>query len=190
MADNIDDPSEATRADFALMQAQPGAMERYWRLAVETWEYFRQLEANSIFKYPGWIDFDDAARLPPLYRDRIPPEHLDVALFARWEDWADEFDTIYQASPKWRMKEMISEISETHHFIGWPQRWEREIWQWAITEGPEPECPFDDRKDVIDPQFRALLRSLIEEVDGFLYRCEDIGLIVFAPTEDLERIWR
>ena len=189
MAFNVDDPHPETCANFALLQAQPGAMERYWRLAVETSEYFRRLEANSIFKYAGWIEIDGAATLPH-YRMQIPQEHLDVALFARWEDWANEFENIYEASPKWRLKEMISDVSETHHCMSWPNRWEREIWLWAMSDEPEPECPFDDRRSVINPQFRHRLRLLIKETNGFLHRCEEKREIVFAPAEYLERIWR
>jgi hypothetical protein len=190
MAFDVDKPQPETCANFALMEVRPGAMERYWRLAVETLEYQKRLKAAEIFNYPTWISVGEATTVGRYLARQIPQEHHDVGLFSRWEDWASEYEEIYQASPKWRLKEMISQVSETHHFSSWPNRWEQEIWKWAMSDEGEQVCPFDDRKGIIDPEFRQRLRALIEEVGGFLYRCEESRQIVFAPAEDLEKIWR
>lgn len=189
MAFDPDEPHPETRANFALMEARPGAMERFWRLAVETSEYQKRLKAAGIFNYPTWIGVDQAASVRRYLAKQIPQEHHDLTLFSRWDDWAAEYEAIYQASPKWRLKEMITQISETHHCCSWPKRWEQEIWKWAMSD-EEPACPFNDRRGIFDAEFRQRLRALIEEVDGFLYRCEEAGQIVFVPTEDLQKIWR
>jgi hypothetical protein len=190
MAFDADEPSSGTSADFALMESRPGAMHRYWRLAVETSEYQKRLKAAGILNYPTWIKVGEAATVRRYLARQIRPEHHDVTLFSRWDDWAREYEEIYRASPKWRLKEMISRVSETHAFLSWPNRWEREIWEWAMSNEPDSACPFDDRRDFIDPEFRHRLRALIEETNGFLYRCEETQFVVFAPAEDLERIWR
>lgn len=172
------------------METRPGAMGRYWRLAVETLEYQKRLQAAGILKFRTWIEVDEAARACRYLAEQIPAEHHDPTLFARWKAWAKEFDAIYQASPKWRLKEMISEVSETHACGSWPRKWEKDIWTWATSDGPGFSCPFVDRRGCLTPDFRQRLRILVNEVNGFLYRCEETGHIVFAPSEDLEKVWR
>jgi hypothetical protein len=188
MAFDLDEPHPETRANFALMETQPDAMDRYWRLAVETSGFLKQLRAKGIYKFSTWVGVAEAKTVT-VYARQMPEEYHDAELFSRWDDWAAEYEAIYQASPKWRLKEMISQISETHHCSSWPKRWEQEIWKWAMSD-EEPACPFDDRRGIFDAEFRQRLRALIEEVDGFLYRCEEAGQIVFVPTEDLQKIWR
>ena len=58
-----------------------------------------------------------------------------------------------------------------------------------MTSSEPVECPFTDYRGLVDPGFRQRLRETIEEVGGFLYRCEESGQIVFAPNEALDRIW-
>lgn len=171
------------------MAHQPGALERYWRLAVETSNYQKRLKAAGIFNYPMWVDVNHSRPTISYLAKHIPKEHQDPGLFSRWDDWATEFESIYQASPKWRLKEMISQVSETHSACSWPNRWEKEIWTWVML-ADEAACPFIDRRGSFDPGFRHRLRALIEEVEGFLYRCEESGHIVFVPRADLDRIWR
>jgi hypothetical protein len=184
-----DQPHPETRANFALMEAGPDAMDRYWRLAVETSEYQKRLKTAGIFNYLMWIEVDQAATVRRYLAKQIPDEHHDALLFLRWDHWAVDYEAIYQASPKWRLKEMISQLSESHNCTSWPNRWEQEIWKWALSDESIP-CPFDDRRGIADEQFRRRMRELIEEVDGFLYRCEETHQIVFVPTKDLKRIWQ
>lgn len=193
----IDEPHPETLANFALMETRPGAMERYWQLAVETSRYQTRLKADGILNYPSWIGVDEATRSIHYLSSQIPPEHYDSALFSRWNEWVNEFDEIYQSSPKWRLKEMISQVSEAHACLSWPNRWEREIWNWAMSDDPDPVCPFVNRRGYfvdargrVDPSFRHRLRGFAREAGGFLYRSEESSQIVFVPTEGLERIWR
>jgi hypothetical protein len=190
MAFNVDHPSSSTRADFALMEAGPGALERYWRLAVETSQYIKRLNEAGVVRANMWFDVHEAWRVRHFVDNFIPPDSHDNDLLVRWNDWGAEYAEIHRASPKWRLKEMISEVSETHHFCSWPNRWEKEIWKWAVTDQDDVRCPFDDRKGYLNHEFRSRLRELIEEVRGFLYLCEETRNIVFVQAADLERIWR
>ena len=170
------------------METRPGAMKRYWRLAVETSDYLKPLRNAGIYKFSPWVGVDMATTVIR-YARGMPQEHHDARLFSRWDDWAAEYDAICQTSPKWRLKRMISQVSETHNFSSWPNRWEQEVWKWAMSDEHPAACPFDDRRGYLDSEFRQRLRALIEEVGGFLYRCEETRLIIFAPTEDLDKIW-
>jgi hypothetical protein len=184
-----DEPSPATVADFALMEAEAGALDRYWRLAVETSRYQKRLKAEGHLQFTSWIGVSEAELSAPNLIQRIAPEHRDEQLFARWAAWHREYEQIHAASPKWRLRKMISAVSETHHCLSWPNRWERDIWQWAMMESVDPACPFCDRNQIFDDGFRGRMRALIQECNGFLYRCEESGQVVFAPMEALPRIW-
>ena len=190
MAFDPDEPHPETCADFAIMEARPGAMERFWRLAVETSAYQKRLKAAGIFNYPTWIDIDQAARFRRYLAKQIPQEHHDATLFSRWDDWDAEYEAIYEASPKWRLKLMISRVSETVSCISWPNRWERDVWEWAVSPKQGEKCPFYHYRAVLDGGFRNELESLVRECDGFLYRCEESGYVVFAPTDKLPKIWK
>jgi hypothetical protein len=184
-----DYPSEATVAEFSLMTHEPGALERYWRLAVETSSYQKRLQEIGIINSRMWVSVDYSRPIISYLLTQIPEEHHDSDLFSRWDEWAKEYDAIYQASPKWRLKKMISQISESYAACSWPNRWEQEIWNWAMLDSDaEAVCSFN-RTETFGPEFRQRLRTLIEEVDGFLYRCEETHHIVFVPTESLKRIW-
>jgi hypothetical protein len=190
MALDRDEPSPSTIAAFALMEAQLGAMERYWRLAVDTSDYQKRLKAAGFLDYPISLGVSEATQLRKYLVPKIAAQHHDEALFERWDAWEKEYEQINQASPKWRLKAMIRDVSESHACLSWPTRWERDIWLWAMAEGKDTPCPFDNRNGVIDEDFRARMRGLIQECHGFLYRCEETGQIVFAPTDELPRIWK
>ena len=171
-------PGSETRADFALFEVGPDAIERYWKLATETSQRLGG----------GWFYQDEARWAVRSLEEQSTLEGIGE-LICRWKEWEEEFHSIAARSPKWRLKCMISAISETHMFLSWPQRWEREVWNWAMA-APGAGCPFDDRNGVIDEEFRQRLRQAAEEAGGFLYRCEESRQVQFAPTDDLDRIWR
>lgn len=190
MVFELDQPHSETTANFALMDARPGAMLRYWRLAVETSRYFNSLrESGEIGPGISWFQVEDAeiaGRCLEPFRNCAE----GAALIDRWARWSEEFEAIHERSPKWRLKRMIGEVSESHSFISWPNRWERSVWEYALSPTDPDPLPFDDRKGIMDSEFRQRLKALVQGCDGFLYRCEETGQIVFAPTASLPRIWK
>lgn len=185
-----DPPQPALIASFALMEAEPGAMDRFRRLIAETAAYQQRLKALGRLDYPMWTGVADGVRVATYLIPQIAPKDRDESLFARWAAWTLEYERIVAASPKWRMKTMISLVSETHHCMSWPNRWERDVLIWAMAEGEEPPCPFIDRREVLNEAFRLELQRLVRECGGFLYRCEESQQVVFAPAESLPRIWQ
>src|SRR5690606_28586155 len=81
-------------------------------------------------------------------------------------------------------------VSEVVSCMSWPSRWERDVWEWAISPKHGEECPFFRYRERLDGPFRERLEALVRECDGFLYRCEETLQIVFVSTPDLPRIWR
>ena len=186
---DLEVPHPETLANFALLDGSVDAMFSYWRLAVETVQHISKLEhSEGRGLGPRWFEVDGARRaifcLEKLSELEDRPD-----LIRRWSQWSGQFETIAKRSPKWRLKDMISDISETHAYLSWPNRWERTIWEWGMASSEPVECPFIDHRRVIDPEFRKRLRETIEEAKGFLYRCEESGQIVFASNEELDRIW-
>ncbi|MGH6617246.1 hypothetical protein [Sphingomonas sp.] len=190
MAFDPGQPHPETLADFALMEARPGAMFRYWRLAVETANHVEHLREKGVLPPGGgWIEAHRASSIEFIFKP-VKEDPESKALIGRWIAWDDEYLEIYENSPKWRLKGMISSLSETHTRLSWPQGWERDVWQWAISKLPEDGGPFDDRDGIIDAQYHMRMRDLIMQCGGFLYLSEETGQVVFARTKDLPRIWK
>ncbi len=63
---------------------------------------------------------------------------------------------------------MLSWISETHVFSSWPTGWEDRIRDWVDADSLMP-MPFDDRLEIIKPEFYAQLRKLRAECQGWLH---------------------
>ena len=185
-----EDPCPETRADFALLDTGPDAIGRYWKLAIETSQHIWTLENEGQRSCCSRWFYQDEARWA--VRALEEPSSLgdSAELIKRWKEWADEFEAIAARSPKWRLKGMISLISETHIRLSWPHRWERQIWDWAMGDETVSGCPFDDRDQIIDENFRLQLRQAATEAGGFLYRCEESHQIRFAPIAALDRVWR
>ena len=172
------------------METTHGALDRYWKLSCDTYAYQAKMKEVGVLTAPTWFDVSWTRQCRETLSRSIPSEHHDFALFDRLEAWACEYERIDQASPKWRLKQMIRDVSESHACLSWPRRWERIVWEWAILQGSPDPCPFDDRNSIFDATFHRRMRELIDKCDGFLYRCEETGQIVFAPTATLPQIWR
>ena len=183
-------PEGETQAKFALIECDDEDMYEYWRLAVETSQFIGSLEHKVMRPLrPRWFEEDRAssalAKLEQLSEFGRNP---DVS--ARWEDWGKKFQILQDRSPRYRLIDLISWISETHSYCSWPKRWERQVYEWAMFSTDEDECPFTDNRNVIDAGYRLRLRDTIIEAGGFLYSCEETNQPVFVPTDELDAIWK
>lgn len=176
-------PEGETVAKFALLECSDGDMHMYWRLAVETSNYLRTHGENR-----RWFDEDAASGAAKVIKD-LPDNENKKDFVNRWQAWGKLFEQIRDASPRYRLIDLISWVSETHTYLSWPNRWERAIFDWAMQSESNNPCPFKDYRGVLDVEYRQRLKDTILEAGGFLYRCEETHQIVFAPFEDLELIW-
>lgn len=108
------------------------------------------------------------AQLPPL-------------LAQRWTEWEGEYQRLAARNPKLALHDMLSWISETHVFSSWLTGWEDRIRDWVDADSLTP-MPFEDRLEIIKPEFYARLRKLRAECRGWL-RC-DGGTVRFVPDAE------
>lgn len=189
MTSVIDDPHPEIIAHFALMNAAPDAMERFWHLYVDTNAYIDDLEARGDCRFSRCFGVGDANHVKRWLFGRVQPEHLDVELASRWDAWGKEYDEIFRSSPKWRMKELIQEICEVDSGRSWPDGTERDYWYWAMAENGHEEVKFLLREDIIE-SYRKEMHSLVEECGGFLYTSDENGWIAFASNKELPAVWQ
>lgn len=94
--------------------------------------------------------------------------HLPPPLAQRWTEWKGEYQRLAARNPKLALHDMLSWISETHVFSSWPTGWEDRIRDWVDADSLMP-MPFDDRLEIIKPEFYAQLRKLRAECQGWLH---------------------
>ena len=185
---SISEPSIELKADFALMTASPGALNRYFRLYHETSDFISGLKDEAKYRWATWPDLEDADRLKSHLFDLLPPDELDTELAARWEAWGREYNNICRDSPKWRLRMLISDISHVTSGRSWPEGLERDYWHWAMMPNGKAEIHVGVRDDLID-DYRERMRSLITECGGFLHTAGNSAEIIFSRTEDLPSVW-
>ncbi len=188
MRSTIIEPSIELKADFALMNALPGAINRYFCLYHETSEFVSGLKDEAQYRWATWPDLEDADRLKTHLFDMLPAEELDTDLAARWAEWNKEYGDICRDSPKWRLRMLISDISHITSGRSWPDGHERDYWYWAVMPSGKTDIQFAIRGDLID-DYRERMRTLITECGGFLHTPGDSAEVIFSRTEDLPGVW-
>ena len=81
-------------------------------------------------------------------------------------------------NPKLALRDMMSWISETDDASSWPFMYEEHIRDWVDADSLTP-MPFDDRMEIITPEFYAQLRKLRAECQGWLHW--DTKTVRFVP---------
>lgn len=82
---------------------------------------------------------------------------------------------------------MMHDIGESHNASSWPMH-EWRIADWVDAGDPSAPPPFDDRYDIVTPEFFEQLAELRRLCGGWLYWSDDVRDVVFAPEDEWQRV--
>jgi hypothetical protein len=165
---------------FGLTDGEERERERFFRMAVETYELFAQSHRYvSPFKINPESAFNFINSREKKERAGIPP-----ALMERWRQWRDDYPGLLKRNPKLEMHDMMVAIGESDSAMGWPFQ-EEQIQDW-LDSGNRFPLPFADRYDIATEEFYHKFRYLRQCVGGWLHS-GDRG-IVFSPEAEWQAL--
>jgi hypothetical protein len=103
------------------------------------------------------------------------------ALRIKWQRWNQTYLEVLERNPRLELHRMLHWIGETHDFSSWPYGLEDRIKAW-VDKGEFQPMPFDDRREIITPEFYRRLQVLRQRCGGWFYYSEAKGT-TFVPAK-------
>lgn len=165
---------------FSLTEGEETVREHFERMALRTYDelpdtnkpsYSFSIEAHSAFNFAH-------------EQDHIH-EMISLDLVQNWKSWEKAYDGLLNRNPRLALHDFIHWIGETHDYSSWPYGLEPAISDW-IDGGQREPIPFDDRQDIVTPDFYERLRHARREAGGFFVFESEAGT-VFLPEAEWQR---
>jgi hypothetical protein len=173
-----------TDLKLSLTSGEESSRERFLQLALETYDSLISMGATMV---PS--DFDPWPESGGNPLSNPPRIELTPDLVQRWKRWNDEYYEIRSRNPRLELRDMMQEMSESDTASSWPRHFqERSIQDWVDAGDPAAPPPFDDRYDIVTPEFFERLRELRQLCGGWLYWDSSMGRVVFAPESEWQSV--
>ena len=174
---------------FALTTGEDDARERFFRLAIDTYDFLASMGADVVqpFDFAPWTT-ENVLRGAGWWRRDHPRIELSPTLKERWENCTPEYFEVYARNPRFELHEVLHAISESHDASSWPAGYERRISDWVDAGDPAAPPPFDDRDEIVTPEFFDRLRELRRLCGGWLYWNDANNEMVFAAESEWQQV--
>lgn len=185
----IAEQTHAVDSKFSLTSGEDDARARFLRLAIDTYDFLASQGAAGVlsFDFAPWTTDNVLRGAGSWTRDR-PRIELSPDLKGRWENWTPEYFEVCARNPRLELREALHAISESHDASSWPAHYERRISDWVDAGDPAAPPPFDDRYDIVTPEFFNRLRELRQRCGGWLYWDDTVHKVVFAAEPEWQRV--
>jgi hypothetical protein len=167
---------------FSLTHGEHEARKRFERLALDTYDFLASQGVNVLWAFR--LSGESPAHFFGFKRDATVPESLE----RRWQDWNAEYTALRARNPRLELENTMHTISESNDASSWPAGRERHIQSWIDAGDPTAPPPFDDRYDIVTPEFYRRLRELRQLCGGWLYWNDKLRRVVFAPEPEWQQV--
>jgi len=165
---------------FSLTSGEETLRARFEAMALETYEHLHRAEVFilpfSIGPHAGVLGYGEHVKAL-----------VSTALLQKWLDWEEEYPRILDRNPRLALHDYLHWISESHDASSWPYGREAFIYRWLV-KGERLPTPFDDRHDLVTPEFYERLREARRKAGGMLYWHNDKRQVCFADDSEWQTI--
>ena len=186
-AEFIERQTRAADARFSLTVGEETAQQRFRLLAIDTYDFLTSAGAKIGWAFTPSDEYASSVAYSGR-RDDGSRVELSPELIQRWENWNREYSRIRARNPRLELRDFMQNISESHNATSWPVGYERHIQAWVDAGDPSAPPPFDDRYNIVSPEFFNRLRELRQLCGGWLYSSDNVPGLVFAPEPEWQLV--
>jgi hypothetical protein len=178
---------------FALTLDESEARNLFLHLCLDTYDYLTAEKATRVASFRASREL---ARNPLRLigwgkAGSGTPVGLSSNLAERWEQWNLKYFEVRVRNPLLELRDMMNWIGETDCSTSWPNpQQEMDIQSWIDNADPSAPAPFDDKWNIVTPDFFTRLWELRRKVNGWLFFDDEAKprRVRFATEEEWQKI--